>query len=213
MPKELVTRRHVAYYKAYAELAVTQLIIGAYFGPNGGYAHGSEKTQLDALKNHASDLIFTGSAIFHDITHSFIALALSDDPKSLTALIPDFQKLPSGREAYASEDEYYYAHGQLVSDEILVFSFDGTQSRTSMLLAIQSMPEDEFIRCFSSHSRDPKRRALAARLLGRLYRELPKNPTIFFDIFADVTMPLMQTHAPKEAAAFANETESIRLAA
>lgn len=184
-----VTDEQLAYYRAYSTFAVRQLIVGAYFGPNGGFQNESEESRLRALRQKNSTLVFEDEQIFHDIAHTIVALGRNANKTSLDSLSPDYHALPLYESSRKIDDRRHL-------DEKLANFFDGVCGgrRLKKFLEFKSSKtEEQFVKHYLNGIKDP----FGESLLRRVYRAAGDNPNGLFDLFKEIVGPFMKKHAPK----------------
>jgi len=219
VPEILMERKYVEYFKAYVEIAVRQLIIGAFYGANCNISEHDIPKQVEMIKARETNFLFFGRHLAHDIAHTVIALGRNTDTGSRAALIPDFQRRSQSATGYKSEDERIQAFASMQRDENLVDFWTQSSSRTSrtsILERIQASREKHtsergevdtleaeksfiFVMCDGATPDD-----FTKNFFRQVFYEYEQNEMLTFEMFQKITMPFMKREAPDAARAVRN---------
>jgi hypothetical protein len=197
----------LAYYKAYTRLAIRQLVMGDFFGPEEPPREEEvlikeiAERPLEREYGHLARLNNFGASLLHDITHTWVDLAQSRE-KTLPALVPKFLRYKKrirdgGVEAQASSQD---------ESVVSFYNIDGGfRTRGGILKSIRKAKNREE---FLSHDYLQKKKIPDAEISpfrqyvrGRIFDEYKTNPRLLWEVFLSETLPLMREFAPKEVMA------------
>lgn len=215
VPQIAIEAKHIEYFASYTKLAFRQLIIGGFYGPHSNLASLSEDEQVEAIQGEHAQRVFFDVKIFHDLAHTIVALGKSGAPEALTSLTPDFQRKSQRLADYPSAAERDAAVNDMMLDERLVsFWSQFVTDRSTIISDIRfaknknrnedgsvnlEKAEEEFIFRYLDHNTS---NSFANELVGRFFREYETNEMLTFDVFVEITKPLMKREAPKAARLF-----------
>lgn len=217
VPEIALKSKHVEYFKAYASIAVRQLIIGAFYGPNQNIKGHDIPQQAEMIRSKDSPFVFSGSHLAHDIAHTVIALGRNTDTGSRAALVPDFQRRSQSGEGYGSENERLKAVASMQRDENMVDFWTRSSSRTGKSTILDRIrdakekhtAEDGTVDMAKAEESLVFRMCDGAtpdeftrKMFGRIFNDYEENEMLTFDLFLELTLPFMKREAPEVARTF-----------
>jgi hypothetical protein len=212
----LIAPEELAYFQAYGRLAVRQLVMGDFFGdeepikeesevlrelkerPFGGTSAGPREYE----DIHLVKTFDRGSELLHDIAHTWVDLAESNNHADASNMIPKFLRYKKSLEKNEAMKEAS-AHDESI---VTFYNTEGVRSRGGILKSIRKAKSREE---FLSHDYLNNANDLPAKteppafkkyIRGKIYDEYQANPNLLFDIFIESTLPLMKKYAPVETA-------------
>ncbi|MEK7511234.1 MAG: hypothetical protein AAB582_03290 [Patescibacteria group bacterium] len=211
----MIAPEELAYFQAYVRLAARQLVMGDFFGDEEPVR--DESAVLRELKErplgasdaalreyeslHLTTSFDAGTDLLHDIAHTWVDLAESDDRTTAANMIPKFLRY---KQSIKTKPEIAEASAH---DEAIValYNTESLRNRGGILKGIQkARSREEFLDHDYLMGEDYTKTeppAFKQYVRGRIYDEYKENPNLLFDLFAESTLPVMKVEAPSEAEA------------
>lgn len=208
-PEELV------YFQAYVRLAARQLVMGDFFGDEEPITDESEVLRElnerplggtnEALREyqnlHLTTSFDAGTDLLHDVAHTWVDLAESDDKTSATNMVPKFLRYKKSIKTNSAIAEAS-AHDEAI---VALYNTESLRSRDGILKGIRkARSREEFLDhdyLMDDDYTKTKPPPFKQYVRGRVYDEYKSNPNLLFDLFAESTLSLMKAEAPREAEA------------
>jgi len=215
LDKQYIAPEELNYFQAYGRLAIRQLVLGDFFGeeepiqeeskvlhelmerPLGGVSSGPREYE----DIHLAKSFGRGSDLVHDIAHTWVDLAESNDMEDPSNMVPKFlryKKSLKTNEALAEAS----AHDE---DIVSFYNVDGYRNQSGILKSIQKAKSREEFLDHDYLIKEPLTKTeptpFKKQVRGRMYDEYKTNPNLLFDIFVETTLPVMGKYAPEEVAA------------
>lgn len=213
IPSSRVTSQQIKYFSEYAAIAIKELVRGAV-----AILLQKQEYKEDQIIGYLASgaylgNLFTDFLIFHDVMHTVAQLGTVNG-KTIKDMRPPFQAHAlkgSSTDPREAERE----RRSLIRDEAFALLWfrvtHNTDTQRERLLAVidRSKNEQDFVVQYFEYMsyafynlKQPEHvdeiSPFMRKTLGRVYREYANNPQLLFDIFKEITTPLMKAEAAKK---------------